>query len=186
MIGAITSLILPVKIVTVQIIFTQAVHMRSIRSKERSGVELARTSLKMEASESALDTLITGYIGDKSQLDALKKSVDLTNGRIKDMMAVLGISERVVGNNVAKRVIQVKETLNPERLLDLVKSADLPEEVRSKMIKTQEYVDTDSLEDAIYNGAVTPEFLLSLDSCRETKEVVTLRISKLKERKETE
>lgn len=133
--------------------------------------------------EEQLDTILGDYIWHKEDFDSLKKLCDKENGQIKDLMKKLNLTETRAGEWIAKRVVQTKESLNEERLLQLVKNSALPEELKKRLIKTREYVDMDSLEDVIYTGGVSANFLLELDTCRETKEVVTLRLSKAKEEK---
>lgn len=140
---------------------------------------------KVVASEKTLDELILAYVLNKGEFDSLKKITERDNGRIKDMMFELNLSERQVGDNIVRRIVQERESLNEERLLELVKTK-CPQEIRNKIIKTQEYVDMDCLEDAIYSGSISSEFLIDMDTCREVKKVVTLRISKVKKAKEEE
>lgn len=140
-------------------------------------------NLMPEVSEEELDKLIASYVLNKSEFDSLKKITERDNGRIKDMMLELNLSERQVGDRIVRRVVQERESLNEERLLELVKTK-CPQEVQDRLIKTREYIDTDCLEDAIYTGTVSPEFLIDMDTCREVKQVVTLRVSKVKKGKE--
>lgn len=142
-------------------------------------------NLMPEVSEEELDKLITSYILNKNEFDSLKKITERDNGRIKDMMLELNLSERQVGDRIVKRIVQERESLNEERLLELVKTK-CPQEVQDRLIKTREYIDTDYLEDAIYTGLVSSDFLIDMDTCREVKEVVTLRVSKVKKAKEEE
>lgn len=131
-----------------------------------------------------LDNLIGQYVLNKTQFDSLKKVVDGENGEIKRIMQELDITERQVGDHIVKRVVQTKESMNMEQLLALVKKSGLSVQTKTKIIKTQEYVDMDALEDAIYNNQISPEVLLDMDTCREIKNVVTLRVSTVKRPKE--
>ena len=140
-------------------------------------------NLMPEVSEEELDKLIASYILNKGEFDSLKKITERDNGRIKDMMFELNLSERQVGDKIVKRIVQERESLNEERLLELIKAKCSPE-IQARIIKTREYVDTDCLEDVIYSGALSSDFLLDMDTCREVKEVVTLRVSKVKKAKE--
>ena len=178
-----TNLIPSVKTVMEKITSSQCVLMRNIRNSERRKVKLARIALN-ENKESRLDALIESYVFTKSSFDQFKKQAERENGKIKELMDELDLSERQVGDHIAKRIVQTKESMNMDRLLDLVKHSELPDDVKNHIIKTQEYVDMDCLEDAIYTGKIPSEFLLSMDTCRETKEVVTLRLSKVKRSKE--
>lgn len=141
-------------------------------------------NLMPEVSEEELDKLIASYVLNKSEFDSLKKITERDNGRIKDMMLELNLSERQVGDRVVRRIVQERESLNEELLLELVKK--WPQDVQEKIIKTKEYVDTDCLEDAIYSGLIPSDYLIDMDMCREVKQVVTLRVSKVKKGKEEE
>ena len=142
-------------------------------------------NLMPEVSEEELDKLIASYILNKGEFDSLKKITERDNGRIKDMMFELNLSERQVGDKIVKRIVQERESLNEERLLELIKAKCSPE-IQVRIIKTREYVDTDCLEDVIYSGVLSSDFLIDMDTCREVKEVVTLRVSKVKKAKEEE
>lgn len=135
--------------------------------------------------EEELDKLIASYVLNKGEFDSLKKITERDNGRIKDMMLELNLTERQVGDKVVKRIVQEKEAFNEELLLELIKTK-CPKDVQDKIIKTKEYVDMDYLEDAIYNSSISSDFLLDMDTCREVKQVVTLRVSKVKKAKEEE
>lgn len=135
--------------------------------------------------EEELDKLIASYVLNKGEFDSLKKITERDNGRIKDMMLELNLTERQVGDKVVKRIVQEKEAFNEELLLELIKTK-CPKDIQEKIIKTKEYVDMDYLEDAIYNSSISSDFLLDMDTCREVKEVVTLRVSKVKKAKEEE
>ena len=49
-----------------------------------------------------------------------------------------------------------------------------------ELIKTKEYVDTDAMEEAIYNGTITQNMLLEISKAQEVKESVALTIKKKK------
>ena len=142
-------------------------------------------NLMPEVTEEELDKLIASYILNKGEFDSLKKITERDNGRIKDMMFELNLTERQVGDKIVKRIVQERESLNEERLLELIKAKCSPE-IQARIIKTKEYVDTDCLEDVIYSGTLSSDFLIDMDTCREVKEVVTLRVSKVKKAKEEE
>ena len=125
-----------------------------------------------------LDTLIPQYAENKSMLDDYKKICDTENNKIKELMEE-GSYE--AGGYKATKSIQKRESMNEEKLLDTLKK--IPQAVYSGIIKTKEYVDMDALESAIYKGDLDKDVLLKIDKCRETKEVVTLRIVKVKEKK---
>lgn len=126
----------------------------------------------------SLDELIPQYAENKGILDDYKKICDDENKKIKELMDE-GSYE--AGGWKATKIVQQRESMNEDKLLDVIKYAVAPE---LGLIKTKEYVDMDALESAIYKGIIGPEVLISIDKCRESKEVVTLRISKVKENKD--
>lgn len=128
----------------------------------------------------SLDTLIPQYAENKSLLDDYKKICDEENKQIKDMMEE-GSYE--AGGWKATKSVTTRDSMNEDKLLDVLKKAGF---TQTSIIKTKEYVDIDELESAIYNGLIEKDILLEIDKCRESKEVVTLRISKVKEKKDAE
>jgi hypothetical protein len=126
-----------------------------------------------------LDDLIPRYAENKSLLDDYKKICDEENKKIKDMMEE-GSYES--GGYKATKSVQHRESMNEDKLLDVLKNV-YPDALSVGIIKTREYVDMDALESAVYKGLISNDILMEIDKCREIKEVVTLRISKVKEKK---
>lgn len=122
-----------------------------------------------------LKELIKQYALNKYELDAYDKLCKQENAEIKTIMEELGTSEVDVDNYVAKRVVQKRENMNEEMLLNIAHLYGIPE-----IVKTKEYIDYDALENAIYTGKLSKEIILEINKARETKEVVTLRITKKK------
>jgi len=148
--------------------------------------------------EVTLDTLIPQYAENKQLLDDYKKICDDENKQIKDLMDE-GSYE--AGGYKATKIVSTRESMNEEALLSLLQSySDGISKALNKVdssiefidfrklgvIKTKEYVDMDALESAIYNGKISKEVLMEIDKCRESKEVITLRVSKIKENKDGE
>lgn len=119
-----------------------------------------------------LKELIRLFYEDKQQLDNYKKSTDESNTKIKEYMTELNLTEFKDEDLTAKISIQNRESFNEARLLDKLSVLNVP-----GVIKTREYVDMDALEDAIYNGLVDAS---ELTSCKDTKTVTTLKVSKSK------
>lgn len=128
----------------------------------------------------SLDTLIPQYAENKSMLDDYKKICDDENKQIKELMEE-GSYE--AGGWKATKTISTRETMNEEKLLAVAKKNGY---YLSDIIKTKEYVDMDKLEALLYKGNISKEVLMEIDKCRESKEVVTLRISRVKEKKDAE
>ena len=134
---------------------------------------MARIKLEAES----LDTLIPQYAENKSILDDYKKICDKENKQIKELMTD---DTYEAGGYKATKSVSVRETMNEDKLLELLIDKGYKD---TKVIKQKYYVDMDALESAIYSGQIPKEDLLAIDKCRESKEVVTLRISKVKENK---
>ena len=137
-----------------------------------------------EQQRTKLNSILSEYIVNKAEFDHYKKVCDRENGQIKDLMRELELPEVQIDNWIAKRIVSNKESMNMEQLLELIHKSDLPDSVKDRVIQVQEYVDMDRLEDAIYTGLIPAEFLLEMDTCRETKEIVSLKLSKVKKKKE--
>ena len=126
----------------------------------------------------SLDTLIPQYAENKSMLDDYKKICDSENKQIKELMDE-GSYE--AGGYKATKIISTRDSMNEDKLLDVLQQYGVAYD--EKIIKTKEYVDMDALESAIYKQKLDNTMLMEIDKCRESKEVVTLRISKVKEKK---
>jgi hypothetical protein len=98
--------------------------------------------------------------------------VDKENAEIKTLMRASNLSEFVAGDIKATCSVSERQDFIEEALIEKLKEM----KVRG-IIKKKEYVDMDALENAIYNGKVDAA---ALASCQTTKEVVTLRVSKVK------
>lgn len=126
--------------------------------------------------EENLKELIKIFYEEKLQADLYKKSADNYNKEIKDGMTELGISEFESDGLVAKMSIQQRESFNDMKLLEVLRtySDEIP-----GLIVMEPKVDMDRLEDAIYNGRIDATILTP---AKEVKEVVTLKVSKKKEK----
>ena len=135
--------------------------------------------VKLDVSEThTLDNLIPAYAENKAILDDYKKICDKENKQIKELMTD---DTYEAGGYKATKSVQVRESMNEDKLLDMLK--DVGGSYENGLIKTKEYVDMDVLESMLYKGKIPKDILMQIDKCRESKEVVTLRISKIKENK---
>ena len=125
-----------------------------------------------------LDELIPKYALNKSEFDSYKKLCDAENAQIKEIMLSENIEEATSGGYTAKVVVQNRESMNEEKLLEIAHHHGI-----SEIIKTKEYIDFDALENAIYKGLIKQEIILEMDNAKEVKEVVTLRITKVKKKR---
>lgn len=122
--------------------------------------------------EEKLKNLIPVYQENKVQMDAYKKVADRYNKEIKSVMKDADIKEFEVGDLRAVYSVSKRENFIEEALIEKIKALKI-----RGVVKKKEYVDMDALENAIYNGKVDAA---TLADCKETKEVITLRISKAK------
>lgn len=124
--------------------------------------------------EQILSNTIEAFYDDKQQLDFYKKETDKQNKEIKEAMSKLNKTEFETDNGyIAKITVQKRENFNEDKLLAKIKDLGV-----EGIIKTKEYIDMDALEDAIYNERLNAS---ELSNCRESKETITLRVSKNKE-----
>lgn len=130
-----------------------------------------------EASKS-LDVLIPRYAINKEQMDELKKVCDVQNKEIKSLMQSENLDLYTSKGFKATKFISKRESFNESKLLNALRDVDI-----DGLIKTKEYVDMDVLENALYRGQLSEDIILTLDKCKEVKEVVTLKITKIKEKK---
>jgi len=134
--------------------------------KQISLVEDVRTP------EEKLSQLLPVYEANKSKMDSYKKLVDKDNKEIKSIMLGAGLREFVVDDIKASCSVSEREDFIEEALI-----AKLKEMKVRGIVKKKEYVDMDALENAIYNGKIDAA---ELASCQTKKEVVTLKVTKLK------
>ena len=123
---------------------------------------------------SALDELIPQYAQNKSELDSYKKICDIENEQIKSIMFEMGETEYSTNGYKAKRVETERVTMDEDKLLAVLHRYNIDE-----VIKTREYVDMDALENYLYHKDESEivGLLSAIDSCREVKTVVSLRVT---------
>ena len=115
-----------------------------------------------------LQELIPIYHANKLELDSYKKLTDKDNKKIKELMLGNDINEVIAGDVKATLSISCKYDFIEDKLLDTLKQLGITD-----VIETKEIVNMDALESAIYNGRLSAAVL---DTCREKKETVTLRV----------
>lgn len=136
-----------------------------------------------------LDELITSYGNHNAEYGSLKKVCDSEKEQIKKSMLVQGLPEKTAGGWKVTCTTTTRESMNEEQLLQVLKKdweAQYGTEIPCPYIKTREYVDMDVLESVLYAGEISQATLLEMDACRSVTEVVTLRCSKAKPKKQEE
>ena len=132
-----------------------------------------------------LDTLIPQYAENKAELDSYKKICDKENAEIKSVMADFALQHYEAGGYKATYSVSQRESMNEEMLISMFTSVPGFVKVAEQygIVKTKEYIDYDALENALYNNAMSNDQVIEMNKAREVKEVVTLRVTKVKEKK---
>lgn len=129
----------------------------------------------------SLEELIPQYAANKKEMDDYKKICDRENAQIKQLMLDGKISEKSAGGYVAKCTVSQRETMNETKLLEILHNlhqTNIPD-----IVKTKEYIDFDALEKAIYDGKIPDYVIVEMAKAKESTQVVTLRVTKEKEKK---
>lgn len=126
-----------------------------------------------------LNVVVPRYYEHKTEMDFYKKQCDAENAEIKQAMKEQDIKDFEIDGIVAKYIVKNKESMNEEKLIKVLKDAGY-----INLIKTKEYVDMDEVESALYHNAIDTDTIIEMDKCREVKEIIELRLSKKKEKKE--
>lgn len=123
-----------------------------------------------------LNRLIEEFGEQNEEVKRLKKSTDVLNVQIKEILSKA--ENRTVDTKrfTATYSESVSESFDEERLLEKLRAMGV-----EGVIKTKEYVDMDALEDAIYNGAVAGS---DLADCKVTKITPKLVVKVRKQKKE--
>lgn len=122
--------------------------------------------------------LIETYITKKQELDTLKKEVDKLSNLVKEEMKNSGLNAVESNGYKVTKIESQRITWKEELLLAKVKTYNKPE-----LIKQVEQVDVPALEQAIIDETIKLEDLLD---CQQTTEVISLRLSKVKEKQDDE
>lgn len=136
----------------------------------------------VDAVESVLADLVKSYGQAKAELDEVKGRVDSLNKELKETMAENDIKDFSAGGYKVKYIVSEKESVNEDKLLGLLSTKHKDTAEQLGFVKMKPYVDFDAIEKEIYNGNVSEELLADIGTCRETKEVVSVRLSKEKEK----
>lgn len=126
-----------------------------------------------------LDSLIPQFAANKREQDSYKKLCDKEGAEIKAIMQSFVLPRYEAGGYRATYTIQKRESINEELLLEIAHQHGI-----SEIIKTKEYIDFDALENAIYHDRIPEDILAQMAEATEVKEIPTLKVTKIKEKKE--
>ena len=129
----------------------------------------------------SLNSMIDSYGELKDRINSLDKEAKSFNATIKER-----IKEEVVENDgkyisngdnyVVTLTMRDTSKMNEEKLIAYLKKHKLAKGI----VKRKEYVDEKAFEEAVYNGLISEEQLLEMDSCKDvsTTEVLTVKKKK--------
>ena len=123
-----------------------------------------------------LNRLIEEFGEQNEEVKRLKKSTDVLNVQIKEILSKAENHTVDTERFTATYSESVSESFDEDRLLEKLREMGV-----EGVIKTKEYVDMDALEDAIYNGKVAGS---DLADCKVTKITPKLVVNVRKQKKE--
>ena len=130
-----------------------------------------------------LNEIVSAYVQNNTECNALKKLVVSGSKEIKDIMTSLNIDDYDNGEYAVFLSHIDKSYMDAEKLLAFIK-AEFPKELQKQVIKKREYVDDEALESILYKNEVSDEIVAAMSKCMVEKEEIRLNIKKAKEGKE--
>ena len=126
--------------------------------------------------EKTLESLIERYAANKAKLDHYTEQCNADKSEIKDIMAEEKLSVKITDRFIARRQVSVRESLNEENLIQVLKRSLTPDRYAG-IIRTKEYVDMTALEKFLYSADMPDSFFAELESCKKTSEVISLKVT---------
>lgn len=128
---------------------------------------------------SELEELIPLYGENNTQKNKYSKLATEQSKQIKELMAKYKVDSYGCNGWTASVTQKKSESMNEEALLEYFKKSLSKEQLKElKLVKRKEYIDSDALESAIYNGLIPEDIITGMDSCRIVKLTPTLNIKK--------
>ncbi len=143
--------------------------MRAVKKETKKKEEVVEE--QFTCTEEELDSLIPKFYDNNETKKASTKVYDALGKSIKELMSKSGITERFV--NGIKAVYSTSKTVgfDEDVLIDILKEK-LPKEQLNKIVKKKEYVDYDSLDNALYNQEFDAIILKKAQTIKETIKLV--------------
>jgi len=142
---------------------------------------------KLIQNELGLDTLIPQYGANNTELKRYKKICKEEGDKIKELfrnddslLTEDGKKEKTVEGYTATVSIRENESWNMDKLLDLIKT-EADKKIQKAVIRQKEYIDENEMERLIYNGSISKELLMKMDTCRTSDPVEVLTIKEVKD-----
>ena len=126
------------------------------------------------------ENLIIEFGNNKTASDNLKKTAESQKNEIKKIMLADKLTTASAGGYKVTLSTYQDQSMDEDKLIEVLKKHDMAKGI----IKTKEYVDMDALEQVLYNIDLENEVLLDIDSCRKTKDITKLILSKAKKKED--
>lgn len=122
--------------------------------------------------------LIDAFGAKNDTLKQLKTECDAQNKKIKEIMSGDNMNYFDTGTYSASYKVKETTKVNEEKLLYLLQQLDGDNFRKLGIIKSKEYIDSDALENAVYNGIFDAQTLLKIQECSTVVETPTLTVKK--------
>ena len=125
-----------------------------------------------------LTHLIDSFGPSNDNLKELKKKCDAENKEIKEIMAEEKLDHFSTGDYSASYTIKRTTKVNEDKLLYLLQTVDGDNFRKLGIIQTKEYIDSDALETAVFNGLFDADMLRKIQECSAVVETPTLTVKR--------
>jgi len=127
---------------------------------------------------STLTHLVDTFGVQNDNLKQLKTEVEAKNKEIKEIMSSEKLDYFSTGDYSATYKVKQTTKVNEDKLLYLLQTVDGDNFRKLGIIQTKEYIDSDALETAIFNGIFDAEMLRKIQECSTVVETPTLTVKK--------
>ena len=133
-----------------------------------------------------LDNLVAVYGMNDAEMKRLKGICDKDKEQIKELMAKEPNNKYTAGGYTVTYIVSEDTTVDEEKMLSIIKRdwANHNGSMECPYIRRVEVLDMDALESAIYSEKLSKEVIAELGACTTKKPRVTLKCSKVKEKKD--
>ena len=125
-----------------------------------------------------LVNLVDTFGSDKFKMDELKKTCDAKNKEIKEIMSSSNLDFFSTDEYTATYKVKQTTKVNEDKLLYLLQTIDGDNFRKLGITQVKEYIDSEALESAIFNGVFDPETLRKIQECSTVVETPTLTVKR--------
>ena len=128
--------------------------------------------------EKKLISLVNTFAENKEDMNHLKEVCDRQNAEIKEIMNAENISKFSTDEFTASYTVKQTTKVNDEKVLMVLLQTNAEIFRELGIIKSKEYVDSEALENAIYNSLIDKELLAKIKDCSTTTATPTLTVKR--------